>query len=254
MDNSRRNFIKLAGGAVALAAGIKAADKAEASSGSQGARAMGKSGKRYAMVVDLTKYEGDPQQYTIACHSAHNVPDFGNPKDEVKWIWNEPFANAFPTVAHQYSGGSVKGKKTIVLCNHCDKPPCVKACPTQATFQRKDGVVAMDFHRCIGCRFCVSACPYGARSLNFRDPRPFIKKINNEFPTRTRGVVEKCNFCSERLAEGKQPACVEACTDGTLTFGDLNDPHSEVRVLLDQHFTIRRKLSLGTEPMVFYIV
>ena len=71
----------------------------------------------------------------------------------------------------------------------------------------------MDFHRCIGCRFCMAACPYGSRSFNFRDPRPFIKETNKQFPTRMKGVVEKCNFCTERLAEGKLPACVEA-SDG----------------------------------------
>ena len=92
----------------------------------------------------------------------------------------------------------------------------------------KNGIVAMDFHRCIGCRFCMAACPYGARSFNWQDPRPFIKNYNPEFPTRMRGVVEKCNFCGERLALGLEPACVEACKGtGAMVFGDLNDPHSE---------------------------
>ena len=97
------------------------------------------------------------------------------------------------------------------------------------------------------------ACPYGARSFNFRDPRPFIEKIDPGFPTRMKGVVEKCNFCAERLAEGKQPACVEA-SGGILTFGDLDDPDSHVRELLKEHYTIRRKQALGTGPSVYYIV
>jgi Fe-S-cluster-containing dehydrogenase component len=122
------------------------------------------------------------------------------------------------------------------LCNHCDNPSCVKACPTKATFvNEKNGIVAMDFHRCIGCRFCMAACPYGARSFNWQDPRPFIKAYNPDFPTRMRGVVEKCNFCGERLALGLEPACVEACKGtGAMVFGDLNDPHSEIRKVLDQ--------------------
>jgi molybdopterin-containing oxidoreductase family iron-sulfur binding subunit len=99
----------------------------------------------------------------------------------------------------------------------------------------------------------MAACPYGARSFNFRDPRPFIKETNKEYPTRMKGVVEKCNYCAERIAVGKMPACVEA-SNGILTFGDLFDPKSAVRELLKSNFTIRRKQSLGTEPSVYYIV
>jgi molybdopterin-containing oxidoreductase family iron-sulfur binding subunit len=130
----------------------------------------------------------------------------------------------------------------------------VRACPTQATFKREsDGIVLMDFHRCIGCRFCMAACPFGSRSFNFRDPRPFINEIDDKFPTRMKGVVEKCNFCAERLAVGQLPACVEV-SEGKLAFGDLYDPESEVRELIRTHYTIRRKQSLGTEPSVYYIV
>lgn len=113
----------------------------------------------------------------------------------------------------------------------------------------------MDFHRCIGCRFCMAACPYGARSFNWQDPRPFIKAYNKDFPTRMRGVVEKCNFCGERLALGQEPACVEACKGtGAMVFGDLNDPESEISKVLDKEYTIQRKPSAGTVPSVFYIV
>ena len=120
-----------------------------------------------------------------------------------------------------------------LLCNHCQNPPCVRVCPTKATFQRPDGIVAMDYHRCIGCRYCMAGCPYGSRSFNFRDPKPFIDKEtrNPEFPARMRGVVEKCNFCVDRLAQGLMPACVEA-SKGAIAFGDLDDPESEVRKLL----------------------
>ncbi|MBI5748315.1 MAG: 4Fe-4S dicluster domain-containing protein, partial [Nitrospinae bacterium] len=128
-------------------------------------------------------------------------------------------------------------------------------CPTKATFKRADGIVQMDYHRCIGCRFCMAACPYGSRSFNWRDPRPFIKEKNTEYPTRAKGVVEKCNFCEERLAKGLMPACVEACKDNkALIFGDLNDTDSEVRKVLESSYTIRRKLELGTQPGVYYIV
>ena len=112
----------------------------------------------------------------------------------------------------------------------------------------------MDYHRCIGCRFCVAACPYGARSFNWRDPRQDIKDINLNYPTRTRGVVEKCNFCEERLAQGLLPACVGACKQQALVFGDLDQPSSEIRRLLRTVRTLRRRPSLGTAPKVFYVV
>jgi molybdopterin-containing oxidoreductase family iron-sulfur binding subunit len=141
-----------------------------------------------------------------------------------------------------------------VLCNHCDNPPCVRVCPTQATFKRADGIVVMDYHRCIGCRFCMAACPYGARSMNYRDPRPFIAEINPDFPTRCKGVVEKCNFCEERLAKGQLPACVEACKEKALIFGDMDDPRSAPRRLLKDWFSIRRRPELGTDPQIYYLL
>jgi molybdopterin-containing oxidoreductase family iron-sulfur binding subunit len=90
--------------------------------------------------------------------------------------------------------------------------------------------------------------------MNFRDPRPFIKKVNPRFPTRTKGVVEKCNFCEERLAQGLIPACVEACKDKALTFGDLENPQSEIRKIIQAQFTLRRKPELGTRPQVYYLL
>jgi len=111
----------------------------------------------------------------------------------------------------------------------------------------------MDFHRCIGCRYCMAGCPYGSRSFNFKDPRPFIEKVDLDYPTRTKGVVEKCEFCAERLAEGKMPSCVEVSA-GAIAFGDLADPESNVRKLLAERFSIRRSPYLGTKPCVYYLV
>jgi molybdopterin-containing oxidoreductase family iron-sulfur binding subunit len=142
----------------------------------------------------------------------------------------------------------------LVFCNHCDNPPCVRVCPTRATWKREDGIVMMDWHRCIGCRYCMAACPYGSRSFNWLDPRPHIPRIDPDYPTRTKGVVEKCTFCEERLARGQAPACVEACEEKALVFGDLEDPGSAVRELLRTNFAIRRKAELGTAPEIYYIV
>ncbi len=148
----------------------------------------------------------------------------------------------------------VEHMQFLLLCNHCDNPPCVRVCPTKATFRRDDGIVMMDMHRCIGCRFCMAGCPFGARSFNWRDPRPYIKE---ELPRLShpgnRAWWRKCTFCAERLAQGLMPACVVA-SKGALIFGDLNDEKSKVRELLRENFTIRRKPFLGTNPQVYYIV
>jgi molybdopterin-containing oxidoreductase family iron-sulfur binding subunit len=185
------------------------------------------------------------------------VPKFDVKNWEIKWIWSSHYEHVFSgTTSTRFISDEVAHRPFLVLCNHCENPPCVRACPTKATFKRpQDGVVMMDFHRCIGCRFCMAACPFGARSFNYRDPRAVLqdKDINRLFPTRMKGVVEKCNFCNERLAEGKLPACVEASA-GKLKFGDLFDEKSEVRQLIKTNYTIRRKVNLGTEPAVYYIV
>lgn len=208
---------------------------------------------KMAMVIKLENCIDGCTECIDACHSIHNVPDFGNPKDEIKWIWTAPYEEVFSEQKNEFIAESLKGKPVLVLCNHCDNPPCVQVCPTKATWKREDGIVMMDYHRCIGCRFCMSACPYGSRSFNWRDPRPFIEDTDPDYPTRTKGVVEKCNFCQERLREGLLPACVEACPQKALVFGDLEDPESEVRKLISSNYTIRRHAGLGTEPKVYYL-
>lgn len=277
MDMKRRNFLKLAGLSAIAGVGAPAAFKgllnlepseAMASSAPEGAEQSAmKTGKRLGMVIDIRKFSEIPglaQKCIAACHTIHNVPDYGNKKDEIKWIWLEKYENSFPEHSNYKRNDAVEEMKILLACNHCDDPPCVRACPTQATFKMANGVVAMDYHRCIGCRFCMAACPYGARSFNWRDPRgkdkngrPFINRatMNQDFPTRMRGVVEKCNFCVERISFGLLPACVEATGDtGAMIFGDLNDEHSEISRVLRTTFTIQRKPSLGTKPSLFYII
>jgi molybdopterin-containing oxidoreductase family iron-sulfur binding subunit len=213
--------------------------------------------KRWVMVIDLKKClnHDNIKDCAEACHKAHNVPRFDNSKDEVKWIWEESFHHAFHEQNHEHIDEEMHHVHVPVLCNHCDNPPCVRVCPTQATWKREqDGIVMMDWHRCIGCRYCIVACPYGSRSFNWRDPRPHIEEINDIFPTRTRGVVEKCTFCEERLARGEMPACVTAAKNKAIVFGDLEDSESEVRELLRTRFSIRRKPGLGTQPEVYYLV
>ncbi|MDI6889965.1 MAG: 4Fe-4S dicluster domain-containing protein [Thermodesulfovibrionales bacterium] len=258
MGISRREFLKIAGAsAIVGLGGISAIEilhpgQFEASQVSRGPKAL--VGKRWAMVIDMKKLDKQTMQKCIdACHRIHNVPDIEKPKEEIKWIWKETFEHAFPGQEHEYMGEDIKHLPLLVLCNQCDNPACVRVCPTKATYKREDGIVMMDMHRCIGCRFCMAACPFGARSFNWRDPRPFIKEENKEYPTRMKGVVEKCTFCYERLAVGLQPACVEE-SKGAIIFGDLEDPDSEVSKILHSKYTIRRKSELGTRPSVYYIV
>jgi molybdopterin-containing oxidoreductase family iron-sulfur binding subunit len=256
MGMDRRKFIKVAGVA---ALGVASGTRRLAAQKPATTKAVEKPlvGKRWAMVIDLKKcHEAEGCTDCInACHLTHNVPEFDSPKDEVKWIWKESFHHAFHEHEYEYAMEELRHGSALLLCNHCDNPPCVRVCPTEATWKRdEDGIVMMDWHRCIGCRYCVAACPYGSRSFNWRDPRPHIKEIHDDYPTRTRGVVEKCTFCDERLAKGQMPACVEACKKKALVFGDLEDPHSEVREILGHRFAIRRQAALGTKPEVYYLV
>jgi molybdopterin-containing oxidoreductase family iron-sulfur binding subunit len=262
MDSSRRRILQLLGlSSLALAAKPVFNAFAEEEHGGKPKPILKENdnalkAKKWAMVIDTRKFESeeDLEPLIEICHKIHNVPHLQNKQHEIKWIWGAHYHNAFPGKAARFLSEEVEHKPFFVLCNHCENPPCVRACPTQSTWKREsDGVVLMDFHRCIGCRFCMAACPFGARSFNYRDPRPFIKEINVKFPTRAKGVVEKCNFCVERLAVGQLPACVEV-SEGKLAFGDLYDPESNVRELIRTHFTIRRKQTLGTEPSVYYIV
>jgi Fe-S-cluster-containing dehydrogenase component len=216
-------------------------------------------GVRLGLLIDMRKLYGRPElldKAIEACNKAHNIPQINEKKSEIKWIWKTPFENAFTDQSANHESKITRENNFLVLCNHCDEPPCVRVCPTKATYREpKTGIVAMDYHRCIGCRFCMMACPYGARNFNWMDPRPYIKELNPDFPTRMRGVVEKCNFCGERLALGKEPACVEAVKAlGAIVFGDLNDPKSEICRVLEKEHTIQRQAALGTKPSVFYIV
>ncbi|MFH1146159.1 MAG: 4Fe-4S dicluster domain-containing protein [Pseudomonadota bacterium] len=259
MGINRRDFLKLAG--ITAVAGLGGASTLSVLSKSpvEASEVLppegGLTAKRWGMVIDTRKFQTDEDYRRVieACHSIHNVPDMHGDKQEVKWIWKDDYHHVFAEDHNEFMSEHVKHKPFLLLCNHCDEPACVRVCPTKATYKRKDGIVVMDYHRCIGCRYCMAACPYGARSFNFGDPKPLLKHENPKFPARMRGVVEKCTFCSERLAEGLKPACAEA-SNGGIIVGDLDDPNSEVRQALRENYSVRRKPSLGTQPSVYYIM
>ncbi|WP_027189804.1 sulfate reduction electron transfer complex DsrMKJOP subunit DsrO [Fundidesulfovibrio putealis] len=258
MQSSRRDFLKLAG---VSALGLSAGTLGFLGEGAQAADALPNAtnfakpitAKRWAMVIDTAKFDDALIAKVIdSCHTAHNVPTIPG-KQEIKWIWTEEFHGTFTSERPVHLADAQEHRKYLLLCNHCENPPCVRVCPTKATFKNKEGLVIMDYHRCIGCRYCMAGCPYGARSFNFQDPEKFVKNMNLLYPHRTRGVVEKCTFCVEKLAQGLMPNCVQA-SGGAMVFGDLQDPNSPVRKILKEKFAIRRNPSAGTEPGVFYIL
>lgn len=144
-----------------------------------------------------------------------------------------------------------------VQCQQCDDPPCVDVCPVQATWKESDGIVVVDYNWCIGCRYCEAACPYHARRFNWHKPELAPEDINPDQAylsnrIRPAGVVEKCTFCLHRTREGRLPACLEACPTGARVFGNLLDPDSEIRWVLENKRVFVLKEELGTRPRFFY--
>ena len=144
-----------------------------------------------------------------------------------------------------------------VACQHCENPPCTKVCPVEATWKEPDGIVVIDYDWCIGCRCCIAACPYGARHFNWGKPvipkdelNPVTEYLGNR--PRQRGVVEKCSFCIQRVRKGLYPKCVEVCPVGARKFGNLLDPESEIRYIIENKRVYILKEELNTQPKFFY--
>ena len=144
-----------------------------------------------------------------------------------------------------------------VACQQCRNAPCTKVCPTGATWTEKDGIVVIDYDWCIGCRYCMAACPYGARHFNWAEPTIPKAELNPKTHVlgnrpRPAGVVEKCTFCIQRVRNGRYPACVEVCPTGSRKFGNLLDPESEIRYIIEHKRVLVLKEELNTMPKFFY--
>ncbi|MCW5554386.1 MAG: 4Fe-4S dicluster domain-containing protein [Verrucomicrobiae bacterium] len=144
-----------------------------------------------------------------------------------------------------------------VQCHQCRQAPCTKVCPVQATWQEQDGIVVVDYNWCIGCRYCMAACPYDARRFNYQKPTIAKEQINPNQTylsnrIRPKGVVEKCTFCLHRTRDGKYPACLEVCPTGARVFGNLLDPNSEINYILKNKRVYILKEDVGTQPRFYY--
>jgi phenylacetyl-CoA:acceptor oxidoreductase 27-kDa subunit len=241
---NRREFLKLAAVGVVVAAGTKAVATKASSEAPKGKR-------QWAMVIDQSKCTGC-EYCTRACQAHNDV----NP--EIQWNTVVP-------------DGTVGDKQVFVPrpCMHCEEAPCVHVCPVKASYYREDGIVMMDYERCIGCRYCQIACPYQARSFNwekFTGENPVVPEWGTpEVERRPRGVPEKCSFCYQTIDRGlamgltpgvdpeATPACVNVCPTGARIFGNLNDPNSNVSQALHNNPTYRLRADLGTAPRVYYI-
>ena len=232
MGVKRRDFLKIAGVSAAALSAIPAVNMLSGGANSATAaeqEATLAKGTRWGMVIDMRKLTREDCEAAIeACHKVHNVPDIRwpdgsvNHKEQIKWIWEEEYENTFPDEYDEFLDQRSLQSEFLLLCNHCTNPPCVRVCPTKATFKsEKNGIVVMDMHRCIGCRFCMAACPYGSRSFNFGDPRPWIKEVNPAYPTRTkvwwRSATSVLNVCSKEYRRlvwkpvNQEPWCLEIC-------------------------------------------
>jgi molybdopterin-containing oxidoreductase family iron-sulfur binding subunit len=237
---------------------------------------------KWAMVIDLDKCVAC-QGCSIACRFENNTPAV-KPDEALKGRairWNEVFALPVNPTEETGEFPNMKTRYLTRPCMHCNNPPCIKVCPVQATYIDEEGLVRQNYSRCIGCRFCTVACPYGVRYFNWFTPEwegSFQEYLNPdqiegddalEGPAvRPKGVVEKCTFCIQRLykaraqgeAEGRDfrpedyvPACVQTCTGKARFFGDLEDPNSTVSKLEKSPRAFRLFEDLGTHPKVIYL-
>ena len=197
---------------------------------------------RYGMVIDLQKCTGC-NSCTVACRAEQGTPAGVHFHKVIKYEFGK-YPNA-------------KMKFLPMPCMHCQDPPCQKVCPTGATFIHPEGLVLIDENKCIGCRACMVACPYESRQFLWEIktyflgslPTPYEKIKQKGFE---KGTVVKCNFCLHRLEEGRLPACVTTCPSEARTFGDIDDPESEVSKLIVLHRGLPFRAELGTEPSVYY--
>jgi len=209
---------------------------------------VGIPGKKFVMVIDLARCK-NVKACQSACNHAHGLQQGQN------WIKVYPMQDAEKTAPYWEP----------TTCMHCDEPPCVKVCPVDATFKRQDGIVLIDSDRCIGCRFCMAACPYSTRVFNWSEPELSAEIANKDYDAETsmpqkKGTVGKCDFCADMTRMGMLPHCVSACPNGVFMFGDMNEDSVtngaetfRFSELIKDKSGYRLMEDLGTKPSVYYL-
>ena len=201
---------------------------------------------RYGMVIDTKKCIGC-HVCAMACKTENNLPND---------VWYCT-VNTVGGAGKDCPGGSY-GANTIAYqplrCQHCENPACLRVCPTGATYKDDKGRVEIDYDKCIGCRMCMAACPYNARSFNWEEPKrdPDFNYGDTRVPVRPKGVAEKCTLCKERTDDGDEPMCVKCCPTRARVFGDLDDPNSEVSKRIKEKNARVLLPEQGTKPQVHY--
>ena len=241
VDGDRRRILALAAlGGLTLAPGVSLFAVAQARPAGEPASSK----VRWGMLIDAGRCADGCDACVTACQTENGWQDRGRPATDAQWIRKL-------TVTDRRSGVS---QSLPMMCQHCRYPPCVDVCPTGASFKRADGIVLVDKHTCIGCRYCMMACPYKARSFVHED-------VDGQKPyaPRGKGTVESCTMCVHRVDEGRDPACVEACArlgggaaGGALAFGDLNDSDSAISRLVARYRTRQVRADLGLDPGIRY--
>ena len=231
-NNNRRGFLAASAGLglVAIAPGVHLMQVAQARPAGEPASRL----QRWGMLVDTTKCASGCTACVDACATENGINEkVADLHQAAQWIRKIEVKN--PKNGHQHS--------LPMMCQHCAEPPCVDVCPTGASMKRADGIVLVDRHICIGCRYCMMACPYKARSFVHQP----LTQQNPEVP-RGLGCVESCTLCVHRVDKGQIPACVESCPEGAMVFGDLEDPNSEIARRMAQFNTtqVRADLKLNT--------
>ncbi|MDD3884109.1 MAG: 4Fe-4S dicluster domain-containing protein [Gallionella sp.] len=232
VDLQRRSFLKASAGAaaIAIAPGMMLYQVAN------GQTAGASSKVRWGMLIDTTQCKTGCNECVTACNRENGLSGKTGPTDS-QWIRKIEIKDI----------SSGRELSLPMMCQHCEHPPCVDVCPTNASFKRADGIVLVDKHRCIGCRYCMMACPYKARSF-VHEP---LHDQNPDVP-RGKGTVESCTLCVHRVDEGRLPACAEACPNQAILFGDLNDPDSEIARKVRSVASVQIRADLQLNPGVRY--
>jgi len=234
-NKSRRQFLSgsAAAASIVIAPGVLLSTAAQAKPADQAVT----DDVRWGMLIDTNKCSKGCDDCVSACNTEHGLKGNDRPATDTQYIRKVELRDNATGAAHSLP----------LMCQHCENPPCADVCPTGASFKRADGIVLVDKHICIGCRYCMMACPYKARSFVHEDVEG-----QKPYSPRGKGTVEACTMCVHRVDNDGNPACVDACSEGAMLFGDLNNPETEIAQRVKKYATTQIRADLGLNPGVRY--